>query len=419
MLYFSELYKRKVCSDDGVVLGILEDLIFSVDKHHPVIRKLVVIKKPVTSSPFFSLKKKEQITISTDFLLRITHARIVVKKTFIPSHIDENELYVKKNLLDTQVIDIEDNNIVRVNDVLIQYIELKSFEIYGADISIAGIFRWFYLEDFVDQLFRFFHLSIPHDILPWPDIQPLELSRGRVKLNYRSNKLNNLHPADLADYLETQNSKNSFAILQTVDKEYLAQVISELNPNFQISILRKMSLDKVALIIASMDPDDAVDVLHNFSNTKQQEILKKISNEDSFALRKLLSLGGTPLGQFLNSDYLTVFSNDFSSEVLKKIKDETADFSFLEYIYVVNRENQLIGVFNLHEFLHQNMYTPVFRFMVQPVIAAHLNTPVDAAYRRMIRYKIRSLPVIDPKKRILGIVSIDDLGEYILEKSNI
>ena len=81
-----------------------------------------------------------------------------------------------------------------------------------------------------------------------------------------------------------------------------------------------------------------------------------------------------------------------------------------------NSQSELIGVFNLHELLLQDFDVPVFRFMNQHVINASLTTPVEIAFRRLIKYRLNLLPVIDRQKRIIGLVSIDDIGEKMLTK---
>jgi magnesium transporter len=124
----------------------------------------------------------------------------------------------------------------------------------------------------------------------------------------------------------------------------------------------------------------------------------------------------TPIGHLLTTDFLTVFPNNLVSEVIDKIKKETADFSYLYTIYVVNQENQLIGVFDLHELLLQSLETPVYRFMTQNLIVVHLNTPLEIVYKKMIKYKLNLLPVIDFKKNILGVVSFDDISETFIKK---
>jgi Mg/Co/Ni transporter MgtE len=60
--------------------------------------------------------------------------------------------------------------------------------------------------------------------------------------------------------------------------------------------------------------------------------------------------------------------------------------------------------------------TPLYRFMNPSLIVLHLTTPVKIAARRMLKYQIEALPVIDDNKHILGVVSINELAEWMLEK---
>lgn len=413
MLYFSELDKIKVWTNHKE-LGYLEDLIFSAQRH-PYITKLVIRSRYVFDV-FKTSPKQKLLTVPIEYIERVISGKIIVKAHFKQSTIQENELFVRKNLLDTQVIDIEENNIVRVNDVLIQSANGKGFIIYGVDIGGSGILRWFKLEKPLNKYLHIFKKSIPQSTLAWSDLQPLELSRGRVVVNRRFDQLKKLHPADLADYLETQNFKNVMTLIEGIDRDQLAQVISELNPNFQMSLLKRMSVGKIIYILSIMDPDDAVDVISQFSKKRAEIIFKRLPEEEASDLRRLLELSVTPLGQFLNTHFLIVFSEETAGDVTKKVKETTPEFALLDYVYVKNNVGQLIGVFNLHELLLQDFDVPVFRFMNQHVISASLTTPVEIAFRRLIKYRLNLLPVIDRKKRIIGLVSIDDIGEEMLTK---
>ncbi|OGH11954.1 MAG: hypothetical protein A2857_05905 [Candidatus Levybacteria bacterium RIFCSPHIGHO2_01_FULL_36_15] len=417
MLYFSELDKIKIYSNNGKFIGILDDLIFSVI-NTPYITKLVVVSS--TSSIFPEslniFQKKEKLIIPIQNLQKINHVKMIIDERFSQSEIAENELFVKRNLLDTQVIDIEENDIVRVNDVLIHNVGVQGLAIYGVDMGFSGILRWLKLEKKINKLLRVFGLSITQSILAWSDIQPLELTRGRVVVKTTFDKLKGLHPADVADYLETQNFKNALALIQGIDKGYLAEVVSELNPNFQSRLLKRLGVDKIVYILSMMETDDAVDVLTQFSQKRRDAIMEKLPPKESAEIKRLLKFSETPLGEFLTIDFLTVYSEDTCLDVIKKIKNSTVDFSTLEYVYIVNKENQLIGVTDLHELILQNSDNHMFRFMVSKVVSATLSTPVEVAFRRMSKYKISSLPVIDQNKQILGIVQIEDLSREIIQR---
>ncbi len=416
MLYYSELDKIKIYSNNDKFIGVLDDLIFSV-VNTPYITKLVVVpSKPSKFPDFFNaLRQKEKLIIPIQHLNKINHVKMVIDDRFTQSEITENELFVKRNLLDTQVIDIEENEIVRVNDVLIHDVG-ETLSIYGVDMGFPGILRWFKLEKNMGKLLKIFGLSVTQSILAWSDIQPLELTRGRVVVKTTFDKLKGLHPADLADYLETQNFKNALALIQGIDKKYLAEVVSELNPNFQSRLLKRLGTDKIVYIISMMEPDDAVDVLTQFSEKRKEAVMEKLPQKEAAEIKRLFKFSQTPLGEFLNLDFLSVNSDETCSDVIKKIKSLTTDFSILKYVYVANKNNQLIGVFDLHDLILQDSDMPVFRFMASKVFSSTLSTPVEVAFRRMTKYKISCLPVIDQNKQILGVVQIEDLSREIISR---
>lgn len=406
MIYFSELKDKKVVTEDGIVIGKIADVIFRFTDN-PAISK-ILIKSYLENS-------KEDFFISLEDVNKI-NSTIHVNKNYKTVELSENELFIDKNLLDKQIIDIKGFKVVRVNDVVIQDKNNKEYFILGVDTSFYGILRWFNLEKITSSVVNAFNIKEDSQILPWANIQPLELTQGKVVLNVQQEKLANMHPADLADYLETTNIKNVSQIIDLLDKEFAAQVIAELNMNYQISLLKKLPIEKTAKLITFMDTDDAVDVLSEFTEKKQEAILSILDKPVREEIEKLLAYEDTLIGQYLNTDFFTVSVKDTASKIIEKIKNETADMSFLKYIYVLNENRQLVGVINLHELLLQRHDTPIFRFMRQNIVAAYLNHPLKSVFKKLIKYKLSAIPVINEQKNILGIVTIDDIGEDIINQ---
>ncbi len=401
MLYFSELKGKRVLTEDGIFVGKLDDLIFLLSEK-PLLTKLVIknVNKQEIIIPFIDLKKINE--------------EIKIKKNYIIGKLEANELYLLKNLLDKQIIDLKGNKIVRVNDIAIQ--DKNEFYVAGVDIGFLGILRWFKIEKIISQILGVFKLKISSNFLSWAEIQPLELARGKVQLKNKEEKLKKVPPEDLADYLETTNVVNAQRILKILDEKQAAEVINSLNLNFQLVLLRHYPPVKAATLINLLEVDEACDILLNLSKKRREMILTLLSEKKRKEIERLMELANTPIGHLLTTDFLTVFPNNLVSEVIDKIKKETADFSYLYTIYVVNQENQLIGVFDLHELLLQSLETPVYRFMTQNLIVVHLNTPLEIVYKKMIKYKLNLLPVIDFKKNILGVVSFDDISETFIKK---
>jgi CBS domain-containing protein len=405
MQYFSEVKNKKVLTDDGLYVGKLVDLVFTFT-HVAQVTKLLVRSDVL----------KEAFHVPIENLLTINDDDIVISKAYVNYELEENELYVDKNLIDKQIIDIEGRKVVRVNDAVIQIKRSNNILITGVDIGLSAIFRWFGIEGLFEGVGKILGLKITPHILSWKDVQPLELAAGKVVLNTPMENLDRFHPEDLADYLETTDLQNMIKMLDLVDKEFASEVIAEMNLNYQIAIFEQLGIVKTVKILLLMDPDEAVDVLLQFSDDKRRRIMDKLPEDVREDFAKLISVSQTTVGQYMTSEFLYVYKDENVTEITRKVQKYTNDFDFLFYVYVVNKQQQLIGVFSLHELLMQKVNTPAYKFMQRNTVLAYLNTPIQTVIKRMITYKLYGLPVVGKDKKLIGTVLLDDIDDVLLEE---
>lgn len=400
MLYFSELQNNKVYTKDGIFVGKLKDVIFRASDN-PTVTKLVV-----------KTEKDPEVIITIDDVSKI-NGGVILEKNYTISKLKENELFLTKNLLDNQIIDISGDKIVRVNDVAIQ--DKPGYSIAGVDIGIVGILRWLRLIDLMNKFLGKVGIKLRSRFLSWADIQTLELSRGHVKIKKEQTKLEKIRPEDLADYLEETNVANVKGILKVLGEKNAVEVINNLNLNYQTSLFKQFESDQAAKIVALMDPEEAVDVLLSLSKKKREKILDQLSDSAYKKITYLLQLPDTPIGKILTTEFIAVQPDLTVREVKEKIRRDTYDFYNLTYVYVVNKNDQLVGVFDLHELLLQSSDTQVYKFMTQRLVAIHINTPMTVAFRKIVKYKLYALPVVDSNKHILGTVIYDDIVDLHLK----
>ncbi|MBI5127113.1 magnesium transporter [Candidatus Roizmanbacteria bacterium] len=404
MLYFSEIVGKKVYTEDKILIGKLEDLIFLISEN-PIVTKILVRSLA-----------DQGLIISTDYLQRIND-NLTIEKEFLSSYLEENELYLVKNLLDKQIIDLKGNKIVRVNDVALNQ-DKEKLTLAGVDIGFLGLARRIRIfgGDNFYKFIRRFNLKMTSEFLSWADIQPLELIRGEVRLKKQEAKLQKIRPEDLADYLEQTNVINARKFLKILDTEKAAEVISNLNINYQTSLFKSFRAEKAAKFLTFIDPDEAVDVLLTLPKKKQDEIIGLLNSETKANIERLLEFSNNQIGRLITTEFLSVDPNDSVRQVIDRIREKTIDFSSLDYIYVVNKERELVGVLSLHELLMQDLDTPVYKFMTQNVVVVHFTTPEEIVAKKMLKYKLYALPVIDENKRIQGLITLDDMNPLILDK---
>lgn len=401
MLYYSELKGKKVVVEKGMTLGRLTDLVFLASQQ-PLITKLVV-----------DGGKNHRYTIPVSFIKKI-NSHITVSDAFGMESLAENEMYIGKNILDQQIIDIKGNKVVRVNDVAIQ--DKPVLLVAGVDIGIVGALRWFGMEETWGKLLRMMGRTIKSRFLSWGDIQPVELSRGKVMLRKEQTKLSQLMPEDLADHVENLSMRSATRILDLMDEALAAEVVENLNTSYQQSLFKTFIPSRCAKLITHMDPDEAVDILLALSTRKRETILEKVSPQKREELIRLLQLSYTPIGGLITSEYFTAAPEETAVNIRQRIRSNTANFSNLSYVYAVNKMNQLVGAINLHELLLQAGDVPLYKFMNPSLVVIHLTTPLEIAIKQMLKYELEALPVINDKKEMLGIVIFDDLTKEVLKK---
>ena len=407
MIYFSELKGKSVRNENNQKIGVLEDLTFLAEDT-PKITKLVINNK----SP-------DKIIIPIEYLspksIGLTHETIFVKNDYHSLELQINEMFLGKNLLDKQIIDLVGHKVVRVNDIALQ--DKPELNVVGVDVGVLGILRWLNLDGILIKAHSFFNIHISSKLLPWANIQPLELARGKVVLKKEDKKLKRLKPEDLAIYLNKTTVANTVKILKILNIEQAVKVISSLSPNYQTALFQTIKSEQASNYLFLLPLERAANILLDLSKKKRGIILSLLDEEKRQELLHLIELTKiSAIGRALTTKCLSVPASMTVKQVINQIKTETEDFPALNYIYVTNENKQLVGALSLHELLMENFDTPVYKLMNQNLIMIHLNTPKELAIKDMLRYKLDALPVVDKNRKILGMVVLDDLTDQILEK---
>ena len=379
------------------MLGKLHDILF-LNADIPQITKLVIKNHN---------KRRQEIPIVS---LKQINNHIVIKRSEENGISNKSELSATDVLLDQQIIDLVGNKVVRVNDIVLQ--DVPTLSLSGIDIGFAGILRRVGLEKILQKL----HIHIPLTLLSWGDILTLDLKDGKIKLKQHEERLSKIREEDLADYLEMTNTENVHTFLQSLGTHKAAEVIENLTINYQIDLFGRFEPAKAAELIVLMDPDEAVDILLALERPKRDKIMEALPGKKREELHRLMTFSRTPVGKLMTSEYFAVDSHMTAGEIAKTIKRDTQEYSSLTAIYVLNRDDQIVGVFNPHELLMQNSDTPVYKFMIPEPIVVLLTTPIEVVMYKFLKYKIPALPVINREKKIIGVITIDDVSGIMLKK---
>src|SRR5467141_2166156 len=178
---------------------------------------------------------------------------------------NEAWLAVRKDLLDQQIIDTQGRKVVRVNDVDLTEqktngnVELRVTQV---DVGLPGAVRRLLQGVVPYAVVRKLQSKLPQSAIRWEFVNLVEPDHmRRVKLRITHEKLEDLHPADLAEIMEDLSAAERQGIIASLDEETAAAVLAELDERLTTQIVEKLDPEKAADILEEMAPDAAADLL--------------------------------------------------------------------------------------------------------------------------------------------------------------
>jgi magnesium transporter len=405
MAYLSELVGKQVADVNGALVGRLEDVVATVrgEMPHPIVVALAV-KRPGGSLaiPFSDVA----VLLAPAIALKVGAEQIV------PYALSDQDLHLVRDVLDKQIIDTNGIRVVRVNDLELARVN-GHFYVANVDISGLGLMRRLGLAAPVEKFTSRFGRRVSSTSIPWDDVELLPGDQP-LRLKVPSDKITDLHPADLAEILSDLSRSESSKFLESLDIETVADALEEVEPDFQASLVEAMSDEKVADLLEEMAPDEAADLLAELPEDRSQELLSLMGTEEAEDVRKLLAYPEDTAGGIMTTEYIAIPPDLNAEQAIAYLRGNADQAETIFYIYVIDSGDHLHGVFSLQDLVLAAPATPVDEFMHHRVVTVNAWDSQDDVAQAIAKYNLLAIPVVDEQGRLHGIVTADDALDKII-----
>lgn len=406
MAYVSELVGREVVDNKSTFLGRLQDvLIVSGEREsYPRVAALAVARRD-PENPFLLPWGGTEDMAGTRIKLQ--------KPSSSPYVPGGNEVWLARDVLDKQVIDINDHRIVRVNDLELGKIG-TDYCLINVDIGGRGLLRRLGWEDAADRVARALKRTLPAREIAWSEMS--FLPGGSLRINVERHQLDNLHPADIAEILEDAGPAVAAELIRNLDDEKAADTLEELDPEFQAEVLEKFSDERAADIVEEMQPDEAADLLNEMDEERREDILNLMEKEEKAEVEELLEHEEDSAGGLMTTRYVTVPPGLTAGDALRSLRDNAAarEAETIYYVYVIDADETLRGVVSLSDVVLADPGAQVDEIMHKHPVTVLTGAPREDVLELISRYDLLAVPVVDEQFRLQGIVTADDALEMIL-----
>jgi magnesium transporter len=319
----------------------------------------------------------------------------------------QDEILLKADLLDKQIVDIEGRKVIRVNDVSLDDIEGR-LRVVAVDVGAAGLFRRLGLEGPFRSIARNVRAAVPERYIDWEDVDPLDSTIASVRLRVPHAKLAELHPADLAAIIEELTPRDRLGVLATLDDEALADVVEEMEPDTQVEVLEDLEPGRAADILEEMSPDDAADLVADLSDRSRDEILALMEADEADEVRDLLAFPEDSAGGLMTTEFVAVRKELTAAETIEKLRELEPDAETIYYVYVTDDDGRLAGVLSLRDLIVARPDSAVADVMIDEPVAVGVLEPAESVAETIAHYNLLAVPVVDDEGMLVGIVTVDD-----------
>jgi len=233
------------------------------------------------------------------------------------------------------------------------------------------------------------------------------------------NKLEMLHPADLAEIYEILSLEESTYLYLLLEPEKAADVLVELEEDDREKFLKSLPSEVIASqFIDHMESDDAADVIGDLAEDKKQEVLLHIDDvEQAGDIVDLLSYDDDTAGGLMAKELIRVNENWGVATCIREMRKQAEDLDEIYYIYVVSDDNVLLGILSLKALLLASASTRIKDIFDAKVRSVQTDTPSEEVAQIMEKYDLIVLPVIDSIGRLMGRITIDDIVDVIRDEA--
>jgi len=333
---------------------------------------------------------------------------------------NESWLAVQKDLLDQQIIDTSGRKVVRVNDVdLVEYrtngnVELRLTQV---DVGLPGAVRRLLQGVVSPGVIRKLQNKLPQRAIRWEFVNLVEPDPlRRVKLRITHEKLEDLHPADLAQIMEELSAAERQGIIASLDEETAAAVLAELDARLTTQIVEKLDPEKAADILEEMAPDAAADVLAELPKETSEELLEEMPGQEADEVRELLAFDPSTAGGMMNTEFIFVGEASTREEVLQWIREQDLNLDQLDTIVLLDGAAQFSGTVPLARLLLAAPEQQMAALKTEPLLSVSTGADESEAFELFDKYNLRMLTVVDENKHPIGTVTVDDVVSRLMKR---
>ena len=230
------------------------------------------------------------------------------------------------------------------------------------------------------------------------------------------------HPEDIAELLEDLSAREAVTLVRALPAEAAADIVERLSPHRQVLVFNAIDTARAVELLGKMDPDDRVDLLQELDEEDAQALLAALAREEPEAaeeVRELDRYEPETAGGIMTNEFVSLPPDTKVWEAVEAARrvGRRDEAEILYYIYVCNDPGQLLGVVSLRDLILSEPGEALSEIMTENVFFVSPSDDQEEVAEQIARYDLAALPVVDAASRLVGVVTVDDVVDVVIEEA--
>lgn len=226
-----------------------------------------------------------------------------------------------------------------------------------------------------------------------------------------------LNEADIADCLEELDDADMIKVFRLLPKDLAAEAFSYFEVENQQKLIHSMSDKEASAMIDNLMADDAVDLLEEMPANMVKRLLAGASPETRRDINNLLRYPESSAGSIMTVEFVDFKEGNTVLQAIEKIRRVGLDSETINVCYVLDARRELIGTVDLRKLLLSESDDLIGDIMNENVISVNTLMDQEHVAEQFKKYDFTAMPVVDNEKRLVGIITVDDIMDIMVEET--
>lgn len=252
--------------------------------------------------------------------------------------------------------------------------------------------------------------------MSFPNPDRVEELLARKDVDGLRHLLIDIHPADIADLLDELEFKDAVALFHLLSDEVAGEVLDETSSLVRQELVDKVDDERLADLLDGLPMDDAAEFLDDLPDLVSDRLIELMEPNEAADVQGLLAYGDETAGRLMTRDVAVLRRQWTVDETLKYMRS-LEDTETLHYLYVVDRDDKLLGVTPLRNLLMSQPETEIGEIMNEQITAVLVTADQEELAELVAHYDYVTIPVVDENGRFLGIITVDDVLDVLEDEA--